>query len=68
MLLKEITLNASNLNHIRKFCICNLSWREYCIILRFMSSADSEINPVCRYHKESCPEKVSTISPLGQKL
>lgn len=66
MLVKGITtLNTSNLNHVRKFSRCNLSWREYCVILRLMSSADNEINPACRCLRESCPEKASIGSPLS---
>lgn len=54
VLLKGITtLNAPSLNYDRKFSSCNLSWREHCIILQFKSSADSEINPVCRPHREA---------------
>lgn len=67
MLLKGITtLNALKLSKpVRKFSSCNLSWREYYIILRFESSADSEVSPVCRRHGENCPEKASTSSPLS---
>lgn len=50
---------------IRKFSSCNLSWGEYYIILRFKSSADSEISPVCRCQREICPEKASTSSPFS---
>lgn len=68
MLLKGITtLNAPNLNHVRKLSSCYLSWREYCIILRFNLSADSEIKPVCKCHRENCPEKACVSSPLSLK-